>query len=84
MTLRSLWQTRRVIGTKDLIAFARVGSDKLVDCIPLSEVKAIHHISEKPSSESNMASSKRLKFINTLKNGEYMKYISSAVNATIF
>ena len=43
------WQTRRVVVTKEMIGFARVGENILIDTIPLAEVEFIrdmHSIDE--------------------------------------
>jgi hypothetical protein len=42
--VRSTFQIRRVIWTKDVIAFARAGEEVLIDAIPLSEIKSIEAV----------------------------------------
>jgi hypothetical protein len=46
--LVSLWHTRRVVWSKEVIAFARIGEDAVVDSIPLTELKGVEKIDEVP------------------------------------
>ncbi len=41
---QSTFQVRRIIWTKDVIAFARAGEELLIDAIPLSEIKSIEAV----------------------------------------
>ena len=46
-----VWQVRRVIVTKDVIAFAFVGEEALIDHIPFAEVTHIKEMAEAASDE---------------------------------
>ena len=41
-----LWQTRRVIWSKDVMTFSRIGEDTVFDSIPLTEIKGVEKIDE--------------------------------------
>jgi hypothetical protein len=52
--VRRTFQIRRVIWTKDVIAFARAGEEFLIDAIPLSEIKSIEAVGSRLDGLSEM------------------------------
>eukprot|EP00291_Cryptomonas_curvata_P006914 CAMPEP_0172179492 /NCGR_PEP_ID=MMETSP1050-20130122/16652_1 /TAXON_ID=233186 /ORGANISM="Cryptomonas curvata, Strain CCAP979/52" /LENGTH=136 /DNA_ID=CAMNT_0012852389 /DNA_START=145 /DNA_END=551 /DNA_ORIENTATION=+ len=53
LMLNGLWQTRRVVWSKELISFTKVGEDTVFDAIPLVDVVSIQHIIEQPGNEAS-------------------------------
>jgi hypothetical protein len=58
----STWQIRRVLWTKEIMCFARMGEEQLIDAIPLSEIKNIESVGSNPMDrkERQTASSQHL------------------------
>ena len=50
-----LWQTRRVVWSKTLLAFANVDEDSAFDAIPLAEVVSVQQINEPPRDDGAAA-----------------------------
>jgi hypothetical protein len=53
----STWQNRWLVWTKDIICFARVGQEQLIDAIPLSEIKSIESVRSNPMDRAERQSS---------------------------
>jgi hypothetical protein len=57
-TLSSMWQTRRVVWSKDAIYFARINETTFFDSIPLAEVRGIDKVDEAPAVGSSAPSAR--------------------------
>jgi hypothetical protein len=57
----SMWQTRRVVLSKDTIYFARIGESTFFDSIPLAEVRGIDKVDEAPVVGSTALSARQKK-----------------------
>jgi hypothetical protein len=56
-----MWQTRRVVWSKDAIYFARIGETTFFDSIPLAEVRGIDKVDEAPAVGSSAPSARQRK-----------------------
>jgi hypothetical protein len=53
-----MWQTRRVVWSKEIIYFARIGETAFFDSIPLAEVRGIDKVDQAPAVGSSAPSAR--------------------------